>query len=83
MPDVALHVGKDLTGISLVPSAIQVLGRKAELNDEITGVVLGLDFAALFPPEPEKGGLIIAHNDPGIRAADEISTVDLPDWPVV
>ena len=45
----------------------------AELDDEIAGQVLRLDLAALFPPEPQQGGLIIAHDDPGIRAADEVA----------
>ena len=30
-----------------------------------------LDLAALFPPQPQEGGLIVAHDDPGVRAADE------------
>jgi hypothetical protein len=46
----------------------------AKLDDEIAGEVLGRDFAALFPPQPQEGGFIIAHNDPGIRAADEVTT---------
>jgi hypothetical protein len=34
--------------------------------------VLGLDFATLFPPQAEEGGFIVAQDDAGIRAPDEI-----------
>ena len=44
-----------------------------ELDDEIAGQILWLDLAALFPPEPEQGILIIAHDDPGVRAADKVA----------
>ena len=59
MPDTPLNVGKDLPGINLIPVPVQVLGRQAELNDEVAGEILGLDLAALFPPEPEEGGFIV------------------------
>jgi hypothetical protein len=48
--DAPLDVGKDLTGIALVPASIQVLGCKPELNDEIAREVLRLDLAAFFSP---------------------------------
>ena len=50
VPDAPLDVGKDLTGIALVPASIQVLGCKPELNDEIAREVLRLDLAAFFSP---------------------------------
>ena len=71
MPDLPLDVRDDLPGIALVPAPIEVLGDQAELDDEVAGEVLRLDLAALFPPEPEQGGLVVAHDDPGVRAADE------------
>ena len=70
---VLLDVGDDLPGIGLVPAPVEVLGDDAELDDEVAGQVLRLDFAALFPPQPQQGGLVIAHDDPGVRAADEAS----------
>jgi hypothetical protein len=73
MADLPLDVCKYLTGIGLVPAPIEVLRRHAKLDDEVTGEVLGLDLAPLFLPEPEKGSFVIAHDDPGVRAADEIS----------
>ena len=71
MDNPPLHVGNDLAGIALIPAPIELLGDRAKLNDQVAGQVLGLDFAALFPPEAEQGGLVLAHDDPGVRAANE------------
>jgi hypothetical protein len=66
-----LHIGDDLAGISLVPAPIELLGRITELDDQIAGQVLGLDLAALLAPEAVQGSFVVAHDDPGVRAADE------------
>ena len=66
-----LHIGDELAGVSLKPAPVQLLGRIAELDDQVAGQVLGLDLAAFFPPEAVQGGFVVAHNDPGIGAADE------------
>ena len=50
---------------------VERLGGDAELDDEIVAQVLGFDFAALFPPQADQRRLVGAHNDPGVRAADE------------
>jgi hypothetical protein len=50
------------------------------LDDEIAGQVLRLDLAPLFSPQPDKGGLIVAHDDPGVRAADEITAPVSIEW---
>ena len=63
MPDLPLHIGKQLPGISLIPAPVQVLRRNTKLNDQIAGQVLRLDLATLFAPEPEEGGFIVAHDD--------------------
>ena len=47
-----------------------------ELHDEVAGEVLGLRLAALLAPEPDQGRLIAAHDDPGVRAADEGAAVE-------
>ena len=73
MLDLFLDIGNDLTGISLVPAPVQVLGGEAQLDDQIAREVLRLDFPAFFPPQPEERSFIIAHDDPGIRAADEVA----------
>jgi hypothetical protein len=43
------------------------------LDNETARQVLWLDLAALFPPKAEEGRFIVAHNDPGVRTADEIT----------
>jgi hypothetical protein len=66
VPNLLLDIRDHLAGISLVPAAVQVLSRNTKLDYEITRQIFRLDFTALFPPEPEEGSLIIAHNDSGI-----------------
>jgi len=58
-----------LARIALVPDPIERLGHQTELDGEVAGQVLWLDFATLFPPEAEQGGLVFAHDDAGVRAA--------------
>ena len=71
MADLPLDIGDDLPGIGLVPAPVKLLGDHPELDDEVAGEVLRLDLAAFFPPQPQQGGLVVAHDDPGVRAADE------------
>ncbi len=35
----------------------------------------GSSFAAFFPPQPQQGAFVLAHDDPGIGAADEVSPI--------
>ena len=58
-------------GVALVPGPVEVLGGGAELHDEVAREVLGLGLAPLLPPQPDQGRLVAAHDDPGVRAADE------------
>src|SRR5262245_60849965 len=74
MPDAALHVSDLPAGVALVPGAVELLGCSPELHDEVTREVLGLRLASLLPPKPDQGGFILAHNDPGVRAADEAAS---------
>ena len=73
MPDVRLHVRDDLPGIGLVPAPVQLLGHRSKLDDEVAGEVLRLGFAALLPPQPQQGGLVVAHDDPGVRAPYKVT----------
>jgi hypothetical protein len=41
------------------------------LDDQVVRIVRRLRFAPLLLPKPLKGGLVVAHDDPGVRAADE------------
>ena len=70
-----LNIDDHLTGTGFIPAAIEVFGGEAKLDDEIAGQIFGLDLSPLLPPEPDQRLLIIAHDDPGIRAADEVAPV--------
>ena len=65
------HVVSGLPGFLLVPVPVQLLGHGTELDQEVTGEVLGLDLAPFFLPQSDQGGLVIAHDDPGVQAADK------------
>ena len=78
MLDPPLHVLDGVAGVALIPAPVEVLGDRAELDDQVVGEVLRLDLAALLAPQPDQGGLVVAHDDPGIRAADERAAVNFP-----
>ena len=62
-------------GIALVPGAVELLGGGPELHDEVAGQVLRLGLAPLLAPKADQGGFIAAHDDPGVRAADERAAI--------
>jgi hypothetical protein len=68
MDCVALDARDPVTGVKLVPAAIEVLGDQAELDDQDPREVGWSLLAALFAPEPQEGLLVLAHDDPGVRA---------------
>ena len=71
MADVLLALRDRLGCAALVPMPIQVFRGPAELDHQVFGEILWFKFPALFPPQSDKIGFILAHNDAGIRAADE------------
>ena len=71
MPDPALHVADLPAGVALVPRAIELLRSPPELHDEVAGQVLGLGFAPFLALQLNQGGLVAAHDDPGVRTANE------------
>ncbi len=73
--DSALDILQRLAGIALEPVPIEGLGCEPELDDEVSGQVLGLDLAALFPPKVAEGAFVFTHNDPSIRTADERASI--------
>jgi hypothetical protein len=75
MPDPPLYVRDDVPGIAFVPMPIERFGNPAKLDQEVAREILGLDLATLFLPELDQGGLIAAHDDSGIRAADKAAAV--------
>ena len=69
-----LDVFDRLPGVALVPMPVEGFGHEPELDDEVAGQVLRLGLAPFLPPEAEQGGLVVAHDDPGVGAADEATT---------
>ena len=61
---------------SFIPAPIEVLGHQAELDDEVAGEVLRLDFAPLLLPQAQESRFIGAHDDPGVGAADELAPIE-------
>ena len=71
MENLPLHFRNGMAGIALIPVPVELLGHGAELDNEVTRKVLGLGFAPFLPPEAHQGRLVVAQDDPGVRAADE------------
>ena len=67
----ALDICDHLPGRALVPLPVQGFSREPELDEEIAGQVFGFRLASLLPPEALQGGLVVAHDGPGVGAADE------------
>jgi len=76
MPYVTLHVRDASTGVALVPAAIESLGGGSKLDDEIAGEILRLGLPTLLAPKADLCAFICAHDDPGVRAADEGASAD-------
>jgi hypothetical protein len=75
MPEPMLDAFDPLPGVALVPMPVERFGHHAELDDEVAGEVLRLDLAPFLLPEADEGAFIVAHDDPGVGAADEASPV--------
>src|SRR5258708_138944 len=71
MSHVALSVLHGMTAVQLEPAPIEVLGRDAELDDEVAREVLRFVFPPFLLPEPYERGFIGAHYDSRVGAADE------------
>ena len=71
VPDAALNINDASAGVALVPSPVELLGRGPKLHDEVAGQVLRLGLAPFLLPEADKGRFVIAHDNPGVGAADE------------
>ena len=75
MPNPPLNVGNHVTRVGLIPASVKVLGYDSELDDKVAGEIFGLDLAAFFAPQPKQRILVIAHDDPGVGAADKVAAV--------
>ena len=67
-----------MPGVALEPMPVEGFSHEPELDDEVAGQVLRLDLAAFLAPQPQQSRFVIAHNDPGVRAADEGTAVNCP-----
>src|ERR1035437_7702029 len=70
----AKNVQAPMAGVAFIPVPIELLGDEAQLDDQLAREVCRLDFAALFAPKAEQGGFVAPHNDPGVGAADAVTT---------
>jgi hypothetical protein len=57
--------------VALVPGTVELLSGGPELHNEVAGQVLRLGLASLLAPKAHQGGFVTAHDDSGVRAADE------------
>jgi hypothetical protein len=73
---VALNICDGSASIALVPGAIEFLGGGPKLDNEVAGEILRLGLATLLAPKADQCAFICAHDDPGVRAADEGASAD-------
>jgi hypothetical protein len=71
MPNAALDILEDLSGIALEPVPIEFFGHDPELNGEVSGEVFGLDFPPFLFPQPQQRGFIVSQNNSSVRATDK------------
>jgi hypothetical protein len=67
-----------VASVTLVPKPVEMLSRNPELDDEVSGEVLGFSFATFLTPEPEEASFVAAHDHARIGSADEGSAI--VDW---
>jgi hypothetical protein len=54
-----------MAGVEIVPAAVEVLGDRAELDDQDARQVGRSLLAPFLAPEPQQGLLVLAHDDSG------------------
>jgi hypothetical protein len=76
-----LHISDPPAGVALVPASIELLRGRPELYNQIARKVLRVCLAALLTPKADHGRLVVTHDNAGIGAADEGTTVnELPSF---
>jgi hypothetical protein len=75
MPDLALDIRDAPPGVALVPGPVELFGRSPKLHDKVVGQVLWRGLPTLLVPEANQGRFVVAHDDPGVRAADEKAAI--------
>jgi hypothetical protein len=71
----ALDVTDPVTRVYFVPAAVEIFRNQSELDDQYARQIEGIRFTAFFAPQAQKGFLVLAHDGPGIGAADELAAV--------
>lgn len=70
-----VDVADAVSRVEFVPAAVQVFCAQAELDDQYGRKVGRSRLPALLFPESQKGFLVFAHDDPGVGAADEVTSI--------
>jgi hypothetical protein len=76
----ALDVRHDLAGVALEPMPIEIFGDPLELEDQIAGEVLRLNFTPFFEPKTPECGLVGSKDNSGNRTADESASAGKTVW---
>src|ERR1700730_10610165 len=76
-----LDVWNCLASWAFVPAPVESFGCEAELDTEVVRIVLRLDFATLFLPQPDERCFIIAHDDSGVRSSDKTAPFGRIEYP--
>jgi hypothetical protein len=75
MEDAVLNPNDLMSGVALVPAPVQFFSDDPELNDKLSREVGTGRLATLFLPELQQGLLVLAHDDPGIGAAEKVPSI--------
>jgi hypothetical protein len=73
--DPPLDILDDLAGVSLVPAPVEVLRDRPELDGQVVRKILWVGLPAFLAPQTQQAGFVAAHDDAGIRAADEPTAI--------
>jgi hypothetical protein len=76
--DPPLDVPDGVASVALVPTSVELLSDGAELDDQIVREVLRLNLAALLARQANEVDFVVAHDHPGVRAADETTPIKQP-----
>ena len=75
MPNVLLHIRNDLPGIGLVPAAVQLFRGCSSWTTRLPERSSGSASPRFSRHSRSQGGLVLAHDDPGVGAADEVAPI--------
>src|SRR6516225_3448302 len=90
MLDLALDICDASAGVALVPGAIELLGGRSKLYDQIAGQVLLLGLSALLAPQLDQGRVVlpimIRASEPPMnarRSAGVLHKLDFMDFSIL